>query len=305
MEAGMLKIAREYITHCLNKNDMPAAYMESGECVEYETYDCYQAQLLAEGTTFGDVDRKLGNPATGPVYINGAEPGDVLKITIEQLEIGEVGILDIGPNSGALKEEFPEPVIKRLPIRNKQIIYNDYVKIPIKPMIGVIGTAPAGEGVSTMTPMNHGGNMDCTKIQEGSILYLPVFTKGGLLSVGDFHAIMGDGEVANCGVEIEGKVKLKVDILKDFPYQYPMLENEKQWMTIAYGDTLDEASEKAVKQIFHFLCKEQKLLKTDAGMLIDMAGDLIVCQIVNPYKTVRIEVPKWLIKEIGKVSDEV
>lgn len=294
----MLKISREHITHNLSAGNIPAEYMESGDLVAFETYDCYQGQLLPKETTFADVDRRLGNPATGPVYIRGAKPGDVLKITIRKLEMGKVGILDIGPTSGALTGIFPQPIIKRLPVTKDHLVYNEKIKVPIRPMIGVIGTAPSGEAVSTMTPKDHGGNMDCTKIEEGSILYLPVFVEGGLLSVGDFHAIMGEGEVANCGVEIEGTAVLQVEVLRDFPFPFPMLENEEQWITIAYGKTLDEAGNKAVKQMFQFLCKHESLTKVDAGMLIDMTGDLIVCQIVNPYKTVRMEVPKWLISEI-------
>lgn len=296
----MLKISRAQVTHSLGEKDLPVGYMESGEQVEIETYDCYKGQLLKDGTTFADLDRSLANPATGPVYVKGAMPGDVLKITIEKVELGKVGILDIGPNSGALKGIFKENVIYRISVSDEYLLYDNRIKVPVKPMIGVIGTAPAREAVSTMTPMNHGGNMDCTKIEEGSILYLPVFVEGGLLSAGDFHAIMGDGEVGNCGLEIEGKTTLEVEVCKDFPFEYPMLENETQWITIAYGDTLDEADDKAVKQMFAFLCKHENLTEVDAGMLIDMMGDLIVCQIVNPCKTMRMEVPKWLIEEMKK-----
>ena len=294
----MITITREHIHHEISGKHAPAAYAESGDVAVFETYDCYQGQLLPEGTTFADVDRRLGKPATGPLFVKGALPGDMLKITVEKLELGPVGILDIGPTSGALKEYYSETVIKRLPVQDGHLIYNDAVKVPLKPMIGVIGTAPAGSPVRTMAPKDHGGNMDCTRIEEGAVLYLPVFVEGGLLSCGDLHAIMGEGEVGNCGVEIEGKVTLKVEVAKDMPFKWPLIENDKQWMTVAYGDTLDEAADKAVKQMFEFLRVKSGLNAVDAGMLIDMAGDLIVCQIVNPYKTVRMEVPKKLIEDM-------
>ena len=172
------------------------------------------------------------------------------------------------------------------------------MKLPAKPMIGVIGVAPAGVPVKTITPMDHGGNMDCTKIEEGAVLYLPVFAEGALLSAGDFHAVMGEGEVANCGLEIEGRVQLKLDVLKDFPIKWPVIENEEQWIVIAYAETLDEAAEKASKQMFRFLSEQFGLCAVDAGMLIDMLGNLIVCQIVNPMKTVRMEIPKWAIAKL-------
>lgn len=297
----MIKITRNHVIYAFSEKDQPAAFAEPGQCVEFETYDCYQGMLLPEKNTFRDFDRRFSNPATGPVYIHHATPGDTLKIEIQKLELGPTGILDIGGTSGALKEEFAgqESVIKRLSVKDGRIDYEG-ISVPAKPMIGVIGVAPSGEPVGTMTPMDHGGNMDCTRIEEGAVLYLPVFVEGALLSVGDFHAIMGEGEVANCGVEIEGRVVLKVDVLKETGISYPMLENKEQWITIAYGDTLDEASRKAVVQMFRFLCQKKGLSRVDAGMVLDMAGDLMICQIVNPKKTVRMEVPKWLVKKLGK-----
>lgn len=298
----MIRVTRDHVIYAFSKTDEPAAFAEPGECVELETYDCYQGMMLKEGSTFRDFDRRFGNPATGPVFVRSAMPGDTLKIQIQKLELGPVGILDIGGNSGALKEAFAgrEPVIKRLSVKDGMIDYEG-IFVPAKPMIGVIGVAPAGEPVGTLTPMDHGGNMDCTRIEEGATLYLPVSVEGALLSVGDFHAVMGEGEVANCGVEIEGRAVLKVDVLKKTGISYPMLENPDQWITIAYGDTLDEASHKAVAQMFSFLCRKKGLSEVDAGMLMDMAGDLMVCQIVNPKKTVRMEVPKWLVEKLGRV----
>lgn len=295
----MIKITREHVIYEMSAGNRPAAKVESGETVVFETYDCYQGQLLPEGNTFKDFDRKYGNPATGPVYVNGAMPGDMLKITIEKLQMGPVGILDIGPNSGALKEWFSEPVINRIYVDGNLLKYSEKLSVETKPMIGVIGNAPAEGSVSTMTPMDHGGNMDCTKIEEGAVLYLPVFTEGALLSVGDFHAIMGDGEVGNCGLEIEGEAILKLEVVRDMHVTFPMIENEEQWITVAYGETLDEAASKASKQMFRFLTEYCGLSHVDAGMLIDMLGDLVVCQIVNPMKTVRMEVPKWAIERLA------
>ena len=294
----MIKITREHVIYEMSAGNRPAAKVESGETVVFETYDCYQGQLLPEGNTFKDFDRKYGNPATGPVYVNGAMPGDMLKITIEKLQMGPVGILDIGPNSGALKEWFSEPVINRIHVDGNLLKYSEKLSVETKPMIGVIGNAPAEGSVSTMTPMDHGGNMDCTKIEEGAVLYLPVFAEGALLSVGDFHAIMGDGEVGNCGLEIEGEATLKLEVVRDMHVTFPMIENEEQWITVAYGETLDEAASKASKQMFRFLAEYCGLSHVDAGMLIDMLGDLVVCQIVNPMKTVRMEVPKWAIAKL-------
>ena len=294
----MKKVTRDHVVYKMSAENQPVLAVESGETIVFETYDCYQGQLLPEGTTFEDVDRRFTNPATGPVFVNGAMPGDVLKIKIEKLDLGPVGILDIGKNPGALKGFFDSVTIKRIPVAEGMLHYDERLQVKAKPMIGVIGTAPEKEAVSTMTPMDHGGNMDCTRIEEGATLYLPVFVEGGLLALGDFHAIMGEGEVGNCGVEIEGEATLTIETIRDMNVTFPMIENEEQWMTVAYGETLDEAAKKATCQMFQFLTEYHGLDSVDAGMLIDMVGDLIICQIVNPMKTIRMEIPKWPIEKL-------
>lgn len=299
----MKRITRKDVIYRMSAENLPVAHVEDGETIIVETYDCYQGQLLPENSCFKDVDRRFINPATGPVFVKGAMPGDMLKVTIEKIELGPVGILDIGCNSGALGEFFDknEPyVINRIHVTDGILQYDDRLQFPTEPMIGVIGTAPAEGAVGTMTPMDHGGNMDCTKICEGAKLYLPVFAEGALLALGDFHAVMGEGEVGNCGVEIEGEATLKLDVIHDMKFTFPIIENEEQWIVVAYGETLDEAAGKASKQMFRFLSEQFGLSTVDAGMVIDMLGNLIVCQIVNPMKTVRMEIPKWAIKKLGR-----
>lgn len=302
----MLTLHRDRVIYHMSADNPPAIRIQPGETISVETFDCYQGQLLPADRTMDDLDRRWINPATGPVYVETAKPGDMLKITIRKINLGPVGILDIGPNSGALGQSFPTAVIHRIPVSDGFLTYDSRLKIPVQPMIGVIGTAPSAETgpVSTRTPMEHGGNMDCTRISEGSILYLPVFAEGGLLALGDLHAVMGDGEVGNCGVEIEGEVILTIDLIrKDVPadahsispFSFPLIETEDQWIAIASADTLDEASEKVSRQMFLFLTQQAALSQTDAGMLIDMLGNLMICQIVNPQKTVRMEFPKWAI----------
>lgn len=150
-----------------------------------------------------------------------------------------------------------------------------------------------------MTPMNHGGNMDCTRIEAGCSLYLPVNAPGALLAMGDLHAIMGDGEVGNCGVEIGGRVTMRVHVLKGLALEYPMIRNSQKWITVAYGETLDEAGDKAVLQMFSFLTEHAGADPVDAGMYLDMLGDLAVCQIVNPMKTMRLELPRLVTEAEG------
>lgn len=296
----MKTITRNYITHILSKDNPPCGRIRAGETVTFETYDCFTNQFLPEEATFENVVRKPGNPATGPLFIEGAMPGDMLKIDILDIVLGPVGVVMLGPGSGSEKEFFSQKTLKRIPVIDGFAHYSEQLKLPITPMIGVIGVAPGGDGVSTITPMDHGGNMDCTQIRKGVTLYLPVFTEGALLSLGDFHAIMGDGEVEDCGLEIEGKAVLRVDVVKNRNcVPYPMIETSEKLITIASAEDVEAAWRKAVRQMYCFLKEKIGLDDEDAGMLLTMAGDLVICQTVNPMKTVRMEFPRYITSSYG------
>ena len=296
----MKTITRNYITHTLSKDNPPRERIKAGETVAFETYDCFTNQFLPEEATFENVVRKPGNPATGPLYIEGAMPGDMLKIDILDIIPGPVGVVMLGPGSGSEKEFFEKKVLKRIPVTDGYAHYSEQLKLPVTPMIGVIGVAPDGDGVSTITPMDHGGNMDCTQIRKGVTLYLPVFTEGALLSLGDFHGIMGDGEVEDCGLEIEGKAVVRVDVVKNKNcVPYPMIETGEKLITIASADDVETAWRKAVRQMYDFLKEKIGLDDEDAGMLLTLAGDLVICQTVNPMKTVRMEFPRYITSSYG------
>lgn len=296
----MKTITRNYITHTLSKDNPPCQRIRAGETVAFETFDCFTNQFLPEEATFENVVRKPGNPATGPLFIEGAMPGDMLKIDILDLVPGPVGVVMLGPGSGSEKEFFSQKTLKRIPVIDGFAHYSEQLKLPITPMIGVIGVAPAGDGVSTITPMDHGGNMDCTQIRKGVTLYLPVFAEGALLSLGDFHAMMGDGEVEDCGLEIEGKAVLRVDVVKNRNcVPYPMIETSEKLITIASAEDVEAAWKKAVRQMYDFLKEKIGLDDNDAGMLLTLAGDLVICQTVNPMKTVRMEFPRYITRSYG------
>ncbi|MEY8357006.1 acetamidase/formamidase family protein [Lachnospiraceae bacterium 54-53] len=296
----MITITRDYITTMLSRENPPCRRVKPKETMVFETYDCFTNQFLPEEATFENVVRKPGNPATGPVYIEGAMPGDMLKIDILDIELGPVGIVMLGPGSGSEKEEFPRKVLKRVPVKDGFAFYNERVKIPLNPMIGVIGVAPAGEGVSTITPMDHGGNMDCTRIGKGATLYLPVSAEGALLSMGDFHGIMGDGEVEDCGLETEGRATVRVDVVRNKNcVPYPMLETVDKLITIASQKNVEEAWRGATRQMYDFMKDKIGMDREDAGMLLTMTGDLVICQTVNPMKTVRMELPRYITESYG------
>ena len=290
----MKKLGREHVIYAHSKYDTPVMLMEPGESIRVETYDCYQGQMLPEDARYEQCDRHCINPATGPVYVRGVEPGDTLKVEVLDILPGPVGIVDCGTPGSVLEKQYSQVTVKRLPVKDGMICY-DGRQVPAQPMIGIIGVAPAGEPVSTLAPGDHGGNLDCRRIKKGAVLYLPVAAQGALLSVGDLHAVMGDGEVGNCGVEIEGSVELRVDVIPKTGRRYIMLEDQHDWITIASAESLDQASEAAVWQMSDFLQQTMGMDAVDVGILLTLAGNLAVCQVVNPLKTVRFELSKmWI-----------
>ena len=238
------------------------------------------------------------NPATGPVYVEGAMPGDVLKVKIEKIEIGEQGVMVVGPELGIMGHRIEEMASKILPIKNDKVLFND-IELPINKMIGVIGVAPEGVGVNCGTPGAHGGNMDNKMITEGATLYFPVFVEGALFSLGDFHAAMGDGEVSVSGVEVSGAATVTLEVIKGETLRHPMLENDEVFTQIVSAETVDEAAKLATIEMIERIVEKSDLPISEVTMLMSAVGQSEICQIVDPLMTARFVVPKWLLQELN------
>lgn len=287
----MYKVEKKDLIYTMSPDHSPVLRVESGSVVTFETCDCFEDQIQSADTAFGELDWNRINPASGPVFIEGAEPGDILAVHIQKIEINNRGVMVTGPNLGVMGFELQENVIKMIPIEDGKAILTDKLQVPLSPMIGVIGTAPAKEGISCGTPGDHGGNMDCKQMREGTTLLLPVNVPGALFALGDLHAAMADGEVAVCGVEIAGEVTVKLDVIKGKNWPLPMAINDEHLMTIASEKELDKAADRAVINMVRFLHDELDLPKAEATFLLSAAGDLRVCQVVDPLKTARVELP--------------
>ncbi len=270
--------------------------IKSGDRVKFETNDCWTQQIISEEQLVKEIDYEILNPATGPVFIEEAEPGDMLKIYIESIEINDQGSAVAVPNEGVLGDQVKESRVKIIDIEDGYALFND-IKIAVSPMIGVIGVAPAeedGEWTSE-TPWKHGGNMDTKDIKAGNTLYLPVYQKGGLLALGDCHAVMGDGELCFTGLEIPAIVTLKVDLIKKKKINWPMIEDKDHIKIIASGDTLDEALYTGSDQAVKFLMNGLGYDWNDAYILASLVVDLEISQVVDPTKTIRASIPKQIL----------
>lgn len=294
----MQRISAEHITCTLAQDHPPVASAASGETIVFQTMDCYGNQIRSEAIDFTGIHGDFNNPATGPLFVEGAMPGDILKITVLDIQVAEQGVMAVRPGAGALGDVFESARTKILPVEDGYAVFNDRLRIPLNPMIGVIGVAPLQE-TSTTVPHLHGGNMDCKRIIKGSTLYLPVFVEGALLSIGDLHGVMGDGEVVICAMEMEGEVTVKVEVIKDRQLPTPLVVESDDFMVIASEETLDAAASIVTHAMHNFLVREVGIDTHEAGMLLSLIGDLKICQIVDPLMTTRMELPLSLLASYG------
>jgi amidase len=277
----------------------PALTVGAGTGVRLETADCFDDQVQSHGDVLDAIDWDRVNPATGPVSVEGAHPGDVLSVLIESIDIGRPGVMAVAPGFGVLGDGFAEQVQRIVPIEDGTARIADGVAVPLRPMIGVIGVAPAGAPVSTATPGAHGGNLDTRLIGAGAVLYLPVAREGALFAAGDLHAAMGDGEICGTGIEVSGSIAVRLDVRSDLRIEEPVLETPDLVVTIASAATLDAAAEAATRHMATLLTRRLGLSLEVATMLMSAGGDLQISQIVDPLRTARFVLPKATIAGLG------
>jgi len=266
----------------------PVLRVASGETFQLET-----PSIL---TYIADFPNKVTVPVTGPVFVEGARPGTVLKADIIKIELtaGEGAICAI-PGRGAFGDRILKPEYKVVRYDKKYAYFNDQIKLSLRPMVGKIGVAPSNRGINCNTPGPHGGNMDITDVTDGASVYFPVFVEGALFAAGDVHAVMADGESEVSAVETESLLTLRCEIVTDLKLTHPLLTNNKFVMTIGEGKNLEEAYHIALDDMVSLLIKYLGLAFLDAAMLVSQAGDIKVNQIVNPLVGVRVAFPRALL----------
>jgi len=205
----MIRVTRDKACYAMSPAHVPVAEVAQDTLFCVETEDCYSGQLKTPRDRFTKEMWPTVNPATGPIAITGTEPGRILRLDIVEIKTRDHAVMCIEHGACALGDYIEGVETRILPIENNRLKLSETLSLPLQPMIGVIGTAPAGAPILNGTPGEHGGNLDCKVITAGSEVYLPVNVKGALLALGDLHAVMGDGEVCICGAEVSGEVILK------------------------------------------------------------------------------------------------
>jgi amidase len=293
--AMVRKLIREQVNFTFSKSIQPIARIKAAEKVIFETQDalCGTAPR-GRNEIFPDPDLSRVNPVTGPVEIEGATQGDTLVVKIEDIKLANYGSIqafrDIGPIPGFLKDNRT----RTIEIKDGCSVFDYNIKLPIDPMVGTIGVAPAEGEIPTAHPGPHGGNMDNNEIKPGATVYLPVFVDGALFSLGDVHANMGDGELPGAGIDISADVKVTFDILKGRRIQRPIIETAKAYIVTSNASTFNEASRIATEEMIRLLQKGLGVDRLEAFWLIGAAGNLMISQACNgPMDlTLRLAFPK-------------
>ncbi len=287
----MVRLSKKTATYDFGPNP-PAIRVQPGTTIVFETLDALDDQIHSDEDPATKVDLGHVNAATGPVYVEGVQPGDTLVAEILDIRVSDQGAALIIPGFGFLQDSLPGPYTRVLHLeKDGTARYGDKVRLPLKPMIGTIGVAPL-EPITTLSSGAHGGNLDTTDIKAGCKVYLPVFVEGALFGVGDVHAAMGDGEVCGTGIECGADVTIRLDVRRDMPIERPHLESQTEIMTVASAEGLPEAIKAALQDMVGWLHRDKGLSPEEAYVLVSLAGDVRIGQIVDPAVTVRVAVPK-------------
>ena len=232
--------------------------------------------------------------------MEGAVPGGALKVSVDAIEVRQqVGFPCTGENEGVCGDRFNAWSTQVCEIDGDELVWDERLRIPLRPMIGVIGVAPEGDPINCGTPGSHGGNMDNTAITAGATLYFPVFADGALFGCGDMHAVMGDGEISVSGAEAAGWATVTLTAMPELKLLDPLIENATHFGVIASAETLDAAADRAVHEMVDLICDRTAEDPDKVVMLLSLVGDVQVCQMVDPEKTIRFMVPKYVLDSLG------
>jgi acetamidase/formamidase len=242
-----------------------------------------------------------GHILTGPVYIEGAEPGDVLEVKILSIDLA----IDYGYNgcSGILPENCEAGLAVRIvPLERKTMRaqFAPGIAVPLRPFFGSMGVAPPPEAgrVSSNPPGRHAGNLDNRELIAGSTLYIPVFARGALFEVGDGHVAQGDGEVDQTAIETSLRGRLQLTVRKDMKLEWPRAETPTDYISMATDPDLLVATKTAIQEMVNFLAAEKHLTRHEAYQLVSISGNVAVTQLVDkPNVGVHVRLPKSIFLE--------
>jgi acetamidase/formamidase len=293
---GRHSIGRETFHYLWNRSHKPVLRVSPGEEVSFDINDVWSWEITRD-TKPADLNRLDSSklyPLAGPVFIEGAQPGDTLTVEVLEVKNDDFGWSTILPGLGVL-DEFKDPYLYKWELKDKAFArFEKGIKIPIRPFCGVMGVAPPETGgFEVMPPGRHGGNMDIKHLTAGSRLELPVWVDGALFSTGDVHAAMGDGEVCVTAIECAGHARFRFGLVKQtglaLPRYSAKMESAGREYRVATGIAPDlmDAAKGSVRNMIDLLTKQYGLTREDAYVLCSVAADLRIHELVDR--------PNWVV----------
>jgi acetamidase/formamidase len=280
-----------------NRNLPPALTVRPGDVVFFDALDASGGAIDRNSNTetIATIDFRRLDPLMGPVYVEGARPGDALQIDVVDLKPKDWGWTGLMRDFGLLASEITDPYLKIWHLDDDHIEFESGARFKVRPMIGNIGVAPGHDGnYASISPTNAAGNLDCKYLGVGSTLVVPIFNDGALLSASDGHAIQGDGEICGTGIECRMEMTLKLSVIHQVhleapeiyvPDSFPAEEGYRIFTGI--GPDLMEAAKDAVRHSIAPLAKAQKMSELEAYAMLGLVGDLRIHEIVDQ--------PNWVV----------
>ena len=278
------------------------ATVDLNEIVEVYTEDAFSGLVKSENDLPSKLDRIGPNPQTGPIYVNSAQPGDTLAVTIHSIEFTrDYGVSQISADFGALQGTNLTAILNK-PFENQVFMYTvkdnrilhpkyKHLSYDVKPFLGTIATAPKLEAISTLVPFNQGGNMDVPDVKPGNTIYLPVAVEGAYFFTGDCHARQGDGEICGTAIEISGKTKLSFDIRKDMNTRWPRIESGTHYMAVGSARPLEDAARIAWCELISWM-QEKGWDRIHAYQALTQVGEMSLGNMVDPNYSMVAKIEK-------------
>lgn len=276
------------------------ARVEPGEVFAVYTKDALEDRIDSTELKPTEILGDYLNPQTGPIWVEGAEPGDTLKVNILDIQptrdwavslfIPFFGGLTSTNATRTLQEPLPERVWM-YKIEDGWVTHNERLRFPWRPFLGTIGTAPMIEALSALTPFDHGGNMDVPDVKPGNSIYLPVNVEGGLLYIGDVHAGQGQGELCGVALEIAAKTNLSVELIKGRKVRWPRIESAAEYMVVGSARPMEDAARIAYTELVEWMI-ELGWDKWEAYQALTQIGDCYVGNMVDTYYSMVAKVAK-------------
>lgn len=286
----------------------PVLRVKPGDRVSVETLDAFGGKIKNEKTKPSQVlEFPNVNPLNGPIFVEGAEKGDALKIQIKSIKprgpqprgttclIPFFGGLSGTQKSPTLQEPLPE-IVHKVNITEREVSWSDRIRFPYDPFIGTIGTSPELDSINSLTPDSHGGNMDLPDVRPGNTIYLPVRVPGARLFLGDCHATQGDGELCGVAIEFPTETIITIDLLKGWTIQWPRIENKDFIMSVGSGRPMEEAAKIAFADLLSWMKEGFGFDRYDAYFVLTQIARVRLGNMVDPNYTLAASIGKQYLR---------